>query len=65
MLFDGESFKSRHGLHSFLLLLGDRSLLRSKCETYLISSGQLFKDLSDFRDFSILLYYTVFVLIFK
>ena len=47
MLFDGESFKSRHGLHSFLLLLGDRSLLHSKCETYLISSGQLFKDLSD------------------
>ena len=51
MLFNGKSFTSGHQSHWLWLVVGDRSLSPSKCDTYLISSGSLFKDLRDFRDF--------------
>ena len=51
MVFYGESFTSGHQSHWLWLLVGDRSLSRRKYDTYLISSGSLFKDLRDFRDF--------------
>ena len=45
------SLSSRHELLGFVSLLGDLSLSRNKCDTYLISSGLLFEDLRSFRTF--------------